>query len=243
MKDVSQWTAGDGGAYSPSHRGTGQVLKKTGRDRLTPSTAVGLQDERTAPLRTLISNAPIQLDGAVFTPKGEVRWLGCWFTPSISTTPHFLTTLAKAQAAFVVVKRLSPGGVGLPPFLCHRLASSMLFHILGYGADAFVPTVHMTRKLSAFWHKVQRWMTNCFMSTPTDILAIEACLPPLDLLLTYKRRLAHLGVLCSPPEINPRGRETSPLGANALPSPPLTRPHGPKCEKGGQLTAPPMDPT
>jgi len=45
--------------------------------------------------------------------------------------------------------------------------------------------------------------TNCFMSTPTDILAVEACLPPLGLLLRYKRRLAHLRILCSPPEINP----------------------------------------
>jgi len=41
------------------------------------------------------------------------------------------------------------------------------------------------------------------MSTPTDILAIEACLPLLELLLTYKRRLAHLRIPCSPPEINP----------------------------------------
>jgi len=53
MKHVSRGTAGDGGAYSPSHRGAGQVLQKTGRDRLTPSTAVRLQDGRTAPLRTL----------------------------------------------------------------------------------------------------------------------------------------------------------------------------------------------
>ena len=157
-----------------------------------------------------ISNAAIHLDGSVFTPKAEVRWLGYWFTPSFSTTPHFIKRQAKAQAAFVAVKRLSPPGIGLPPFLCHRLASSLLFHILSYGADAFSPTVHMVRKLSAFWHKVPRWTTNCFMSTPTDILAIEACLPPLDLLLTYKRRLAHLRVLCSPPEINPAAARLPP---------------------------------
>ena len=42
MKHVSRGTAGDGGAYSPSHQGAGQVLKKTGRDRVTPSTAVRL---------------------------------------------------------------------------------------------------------------------------------------------------------------------------------------------------------
>ena len=160
--------------------------------------------------RSPITSAPIHLDGSVFKPKNEVTWLGYWFTPSISTTPHFVKRLAKAQAAFVAIKRLSPPGFGLSPFLCHRLSSSLLFPILSYGADAFVPTVHMTRKLSAFWHKVQRWTTNCFMSTPTDVLAIEACLPPLDLLLTYKRRLANLRVLCSPPEINPAAARLPP---------------------------------
>jgi len=150
-----------------------------------------------------ISHAPIHLDGLVFRPKDEVRWLGYWFTPSMSTTTHFTKRLAKAQAAFVAVKRLSPPGMGLPPFWCHRLASSLLFPVLSYGGDVFTPTSHMVRKLDAFWHKVQRWSTNCFSSTPTDILAIEACLPPLDLLLKYKCRLAALRILCSPPEINP----------------------------------------
>jgi len=153
--------------------------------------------------RDLISHTPVRLNGSVFIPKVEVRWLGYWFTPSIASTPHFVKRLAKAQAAFVAVKRLSPPGIGLPPFLCHRLASFLFFPILSHGANAFTPTVHMTRKLSAFWHKVQRWSTNCFMSTPIDILAIEACLPPLGLLLKYKRRLAQLRILCSPPEINP----------------------------------------
>ena len=160
--------------------------------------------------RDPISNAPVHLDGSVFTPKSEVRWLGYWFTPSNSTTPHFVKRLAKAQAAFVVVKRLSPPGIGLPPFLCHRLASSLLFPLLSYGADIFTPTVHMVRKLSVFWHKVQRWTTNCFMSTTTDILAIEACLPPLRLLLAYKCRLASLRVLCSPSEINPAAARLPP---------------------------------
>jgi len=153
--------------------------------------------------RAPICQSPIHLDGSIFHPKHEVRWLGYWFTPSISTTTHFTKRLAKAQAAFVAIKRLSPPEMGLPPFLCYRLASSLLFPILSYGADVFRPTVHMTRKLSSFWHKVQRWSTNCFAYTPIDILAIEACLPPLDLLLAYKRRLASLRVMCSPPEINP----------------------------------------
>jgi len=162
-----------------------------------------LVDWRTNRDRGPISHPPIHLDGSVFHPKNEVRWLGYWFTPSVSTPTHFTKRLAKAQAAFVAVKRLSPLGMGLPPFLCHRLASSLLFPILSYGADVLTPTTHMVRKLAAYWHKVQRWSTNCFTSTPLDILAIEDCLPPLHLLLAYKRRLASLRVLCSPPEINP----------------------------------------
>ena len=121
----------------------------------------------------------------------------------MSTTTHFVKRLAKAQPAFLAIKRLSSRGMGLPPFLCHPLASSLLFPILSYSADTLLPTVHLMRKLSFFWYKVQRWTTICFLCTPTDILAIEACLPPLKLLLIYKRRLARLRVLCSAPEINP----------------------------------------
>ena len=110
----------------------------------------------------------------------------------------------------MTITRLSPQGMGLPPFLSHRLASSLLFPILSYGADTFVPTVQMTRKLSAFWHKVQRWTTNCFLWTTTDILAIEAYIPPLELLLRYKRRVANLRMLCSPPEINPATAQLAP---------------------------------
>jgi len=156
---------------------------------------------RTNRERGPISKAPVPLDESVFKPKAEVSWLAYWFSRSVSTTPHFVKRLAKAQAAFVAVKRLSPAGIGLPPFLCHRLASSLLFPILSYSADAFPPTVPMRRKISAFWHKVQRWTTTCFMSTRTDILAMEPCLPPLELLLAYKGRLADLRILCSPPEI------------------------------------------
>jgi len=78
----------------------------------------------------------------------------------------------------------------------------------------------MTRKLSAFWHKVQRWTTNCFACTPTDVLAVEACLAPLDLLLAYKRHLAGLRVMCSPPEINPAAARLPP----SLQTPSLRRP-------------------
>jgi len=61
----------------------------------------------------------------------------------------------------------------------------------------------MQDKLDVFWHRVQRWVTNCFSSTPVPILAIESCLPPLVLLIEHRQRMAALRVVCSPPEINP----------------------------------------
>jgi len=179
-------------ASSPSYRPNIQILQrhytvlKAKGDRLGVSFSISktaLIHWRSNRDRGPISRSPIHLDGSIFPPKDEVRWPGYLFTPSISTTPHFAKRLAKAQAAFVAIKSLSPPGMGLPPFLCHLLASSLLFPILSYGADTFRPTAHMERKLSAFWYKVQRWITNCFSCTPTDILAIEYCLPLLGLLL------------------------------------------------------------
>jgi len=205
--------------FSSSYRRNIQILHKQYARLKTTGSRLGvcfsvpkteLIHWRTNRDRDPISNAPVHLEGSVFTPKSEVRGLGYWFTPSISTTPYFVKRLAKAQTAFVAVKPLCPPGIGLPPFLCHRLASSLLFPILRYGADLVAPTVHMIKKLSVFWHKVQRWTTNCFMSTPTDILAINAGLPLLELLLASKRRLVTLRITWSPPEINPATARLSP---------------------------------
>ena len=64
-----------------------------------------------------------------------------------------------------------------------------------------VPNRAMTQKLDVFWHRVQRWVTNCFSSTPINILAVEAALPPIDLLLAHRRRLAAVTLACTPSPI------------------------------------------
>ena len=143
------------------------------------------------------------MDDLYFSPKDEVRWLGYWFTPSLSPNAHFSTRLSLAQGALDTINRLSPPGKGLPPFLYHRLASSLLAPILLYGAHLYTPFMRMQDKLDFFWHRVQRWVTNCLSSTPIPILAIEAYLPPLILLIEHLQRMAALRVVCSPPEINP----------------------------------------
>src|SRR6266403_2820381 len=81
-----------------------------------------------------------------------------------------------------MIRRLSPPGKGLRPYLSHRLTSSLLLPLLLYGADLFSPNVTMLDKMEVFCRKVLRWVTNCFSSTPTTILTYEACLPPLNVL-------------------------------------------------------------
>jgi len=66
--------------------------------------------------RAPVSHSPIHLDGSIPPPNDEVPWLGHWFTPSISTTPPFTKSPAKAQAAFVTIKQLSPRGWVCPRF-------------------------------------------------------------------------------------------------------------------------------
>ena len=158
---------------------------------------------RTSQERSPPSTAGVRLDDLYFPPKSEVRWLGYRFTPALATNAHFARRLSLAQGTLDAIKRLSPPSKGLPPYLCHRLTSSLIVPILLYGSDLFTPLLKMQDKLDTFWRRVQRWVTNCFSSTPIPILAIEACLPPLTLLIEYRQRMAALRLTSSPPREKP----------------------------------------
>ena len=157
------------------------------------------QSQRYSPKRV----SPIQIKGEVFHPSNSLRWLGYWFTPALDPTAHFSRRLALAQGAFTLIRRLSQPGAGRPRYLCHRLATSLIAPILLYSADLFTPGVSTTTRLDTFWRKVPRWTMNCFSATPTGILSVESCLPPVSLLVTHRQRLAALRVVCSPPNVNP----------------------------------------
>src|SRR5437879_9879748 len=128
----------------------------------------------------------------------------------METTPHFTKRLALAQGASATIKQLSPPGSGLPPYLNRRLAMGLSLPILPYCCDLFSPNSTMQDKMTVFWNKVMRWITNCFSSTPVPILACEACLPPLFSLLPHRRRMAALRLACTPSEINPAASRLPP---------------------------------
>jgi len=147
--------------------------------------------------------SPVQIKGELFHPSNSIRWLRYWCTPALDPAAHFSRRLALAQGAFALIRQLSPPGAGLPPYLCHRSATSLIAPILLYGADLFTPSVATTTRIDTFWPKVQRWTTNCFSATPTGILWVKSCLPPGSLLVTHRQRRAALRVVCSPPSVNP----------------------------------------
>ena len=147
--------------------------------------------------------SPITLDGQVFHPSGVVRWLGYWLSPALNTSNHFNHRLALANASFSFVKRLSSPEGETRPFLAHRVAMSLFLPILTYVADHLVPNHRTTLSMNSFWHRVCRWVTNSFYSTPTSILTREACLPPVDVYCRHRRRLAALRIACAPPTHNP----------------------------------------
>jgi len=155
--------------------------------------------------------SPIEIKREMFRPGNLLRWLGYWFTHGPDSSAHFSHPLALAQGAFTLIRRLSPPGVGLALYLCHRIATSLVVPILLYGADLFTPSAGAMARFNTFWHKVERWTTNGFSATPTAILAVESCLPLVALLISQRQRLAALRVVCSPPEINPA---TAPLHAS-----------------------------
>jgi len=83
------------------------------------------------------------------------------------------------------------------------LARSLLAPILLYGSAVWAPPPSIMGPMSVFWHRVCRWITNCFSSTNLTCLHREACLPPIPVLVRHQRRLAGRRLICSPPEINP----------------------------------------
>jgi len=158
---------------------------------------------RTPSKRTSPSTAPIELEGHLFRPVGVVRSLGYWFTPALTSTHHFRHRVSLAQAVFSFLKCFSFPGAGVRPFLCHSIATGLLCPILTYGADLLTPKSTALRGMNNIWHRVQRWTTNSFFSTPTSILAREAGLPPIITNCRYRRRLSALRVTCAPPYANP----------------------------------------
>jgi len=158
---------------------------------------------RTPSQRTPPSRAPIELEGHLRRPSQVVRWLGYWFTPTFNTTHHYRHTLSLGQVIFSFIKRLSSPQAGVRPFLCHRIANNLLLPILPYRADLLTPNYAALSCIKGFWHRVQRWTTNNFFSTPTSILSREACLLPLVTYCRYKRRLAALRISCASPNANP----------------------------------------
>jgi len=88
--------------------------------------------------------------------------------------------------------------------------------------------------MSVFWHRVCRWITNCFFSTNVTCLHREACLPPLPVRIRYQRCLAGLRLICSPPEIDP-------ATAHLPKSVPTFSPHRATLLARGKITPQPYD--
>ena len=149
------------------------------------------------------SPSPVVLDGQIFHPSKKLCWLDFLFVSNLASSSHFFLLLALSQASFFSIQRLSDAGKGISPHLCRRLPYCLMFPILSYGADLFTPTKGLLHEMDLHWRQVQRWVTNCFHSTPLSILAAESCLPPLSVLLPHKRRMATLRLISSPMTINP----------------------------------------
>jgi len=74
----------------------------------------------------------------------------------------------------------------------------------------------MLTKMDVYWRQVQRWVSNCFRSTPIPILAAESCIPPLSAIVPHKRRMAALRLVCAAPTVNPAAGRLCPTFPSLL---------------------------
>jgi len=123
-------------------------------------------------------SVPVQLEDQLFYPQAPLKWLGFIFTPSFDSRSQFSRRYTLANAARATIRRLSPTWMGLPPYLFLTLARSLLAPILLYGSAVSTPPPSIMSPMSVFWHRVCRWITNCFSTTNTLCLHRDACHPP-----------------------------------------------------------------
>jgi len=65
------------------------------------------------------------LRGTIPAPGfAKVSWI--LVHPALDSSAHFSRRLALAQCAFALIRRLSPPGAGLAPYLYHRLPTSLV---------------------------------------------------------------------------------------------------------------------
>ena len=140
---------------------------------------------RTARSNDSPCSLPVQLEDQLFYPQSHLKWLGFIFTPAFAPRFHFSRRYTLANAALATIRRLSPPGMGLPPYLCLSLARSLLAPIPLYGTAFWYPPPCIMGPMSIFWHRVCRWITNCFSSTHLTCLHREACRPPLPVLVRH----------------------------------------------------------
>jgi len=65
---------------------------------------------------------PVQLEDQLMYAQSHLKWLGFIFTPAFDSRSHFPRRYTLANAALATIRRLSPRGMGLPPYLCLSLA-------------------------------------------------------------------------------------------------------------------------
>lgn len=160
--------------------------------------------------RSTPSTLPIFINGQLFHPLKEVKWLGLWFTDNLSSHTHYQKRLAKARSMFFLLRTLSPPGSSLTPLNNRRLAQAILLPILLYGAGAFPPDNSALSQIATFWNSVLRWVTNCFSSTNKAILPIEAALLPTDISCWKIRLNLARRISLAPPSQNPASSRMPP---------------------------------
>jgi len=193
---------------SPSYRSNVRLLQKSFSALKRKASPINISFSvpktelihwRTARSNEPPCSLPVQLEDQLFYPQPRLKWLGFIFTPTFDPRSHFTRRYTLANVALATI----PPGMGRLPYLCLSLARSLLAPILLYGSTVWNPPPSIMGPMSVFWHRVCRWITNCFSSTNLTCLHREACLPLLLILVRHQRRLAGLRLICSPPEINP----------------------------------------
>lgn len=163
-------------------------------------------------------NTPLFIHRVPLTAAERFKYLGLWFSKSLSWTFHSHYVMNKMKKALLIVTKLRSMFLGPSPYQLTHLVNSMMRSVAEYGAEAWEPSPAMDKHFSRILNRGYRLSVGAYKTSSGDRLRRSLELPTLATRRAALRASYGLKVLAKdmepPTASHERGRLSSQSASN-----------------------------
>src|SRR6266536_2863933 len=135
--------------------------------------------------------ACLTLPNALITPSTEIKILGIWLDPKLKWGAYIKAIEGKMERQMAALTRVTAFTWGATFARARQVYSAIIRPVMIYGAGIwYTPSLESrmrpagaARHLSNYQNKCLRTVARAYKATPTQILEVEICTPPLNIYL------------------------------------------------------------